>query len=313
MLLATAASKAGAVPPAAEMLFREGRQLMAEGNTPEACTRFGQSFALDPASGTLLNLALCHEKQGRTATAWAEYQNAAVLSRNQGRKDRAAAAEERIVALEPVLARLTLVAPNPAPGLDVWTEEDRPSALHVGVATPLDPGVYHLRAEAPGRRPWTATVKIAEAEQRTLEIPELEPDAPAFPSVAPTPPLTPSPVLVMRSPAPASTTSASRRSLDLYVAAGGGALIVAGTVVWEIAYSRFRSAEMACNQGSGCADYADRLSTINRLGDVAIGTWIVGGAAVLVSGLHYKLRKPPAPVQVAIDPWDGQVVVRGTF
>ena len=55
MLLATAASKAGAVPPAAEMLFREGRQLMAAGNTAEACTRFEQSFALDSASGTLLN------------------------------------------------------------------------------------------------------------------------------------------------------------------------------------------------------------------------------------------------------------------
>ena len=118
----------------------------------------------------------------------------------------------------------------------------------------------------------------------------------------------------MRSPAPASTTSTSRRSLDLYVAAGGGALIIAGAVVWGKSRTPGSSRpETACNQGAGCPDYADRVSTINRLEDVAIGTWIVGGAAVLVSGLHYELRKPSAPVRVAIDPWDGHVVVRGTF
>ena len=125
--------------------------------------------------------------------------------------------------------------------------------------------------------------------------------------------MTASPALVAQSPALAPTTATSRRPLDLYLAAGGGALIIAGAVVWGVAYARFQSAQTACNQGSGCPDYADRVSTINALEDVAIGTWIVGGAVVVVSGLHYELRKPPAPVQVAIDPWNGQVAVRGTF
>ena len=100
LLVVIAASRAGAVPPAAQALFREGRQLMASGNTAEACDRFAQSYALEAASGTLLNLALCHEKLGKVATAWAEYREAAALARGQDRPDRAAVAEERLAAIE---------------------------------------------------------------------------------------------------------------------------------------------------------------------------------------------------------------------
>jgi hypothetical protein len=309
IVLALAAPKAGADPSAATMLFHEGRQLMAAGNTAKACVRFEQSFALEAASGTLLNLALCHEQQGKTATAWAEYRNAATLARSQDRQDRAAAADQKIAALEPKLARLTLVAPKAVTGLEVSLEEERSGPLHIGVATPLDPGAHRLRANAPGRRPWTATIEIAEAEQRSLEIPELEPSIPALPAVpAPVRP----PVLVAQPPA-ADPTSGSRRPLDLYVAGAGAALVLSGAVVWGIAYSDFQSAKTACNHPPGCADYSDRVSTIHTLEAVAIGAWIAGGAAVLVSGLHYRLTKPPAPVNLAIDPLTRQVAVRGRF
>ena len=91
-----------AVSPAAEALFQEGRRLMAAGKTAEACARFAESYTQEASSGTLLNLALCHQKEGKTATAWTEYRNAARLARSQGREDRANAAEEKVAARENV-------------------------------------------------------------------------------------------------------------------------------------------------------------------------------------------------------------------
>jgi hypothetical protein len=99
---------ARAVSPTAETLFQEGRRLLMSGNTAEACARLGESFALEASSGTLLNLALCHEKLGRTASALDEYRDAALLARRQGRADRAAVAERKGEALRSRLSRLTI-------------------------------------------------------------------------------------------------------------------------------------------------------------------------------------------------------------
>src|SRR4051812_24565538 len=58
---------------ASQALFDEGRRLLEAGNYVEACAKLDESYRLDAAAGTLLNLALCHEQQGRSASAWFEY------------------------------------------------------------------------------------------------------------------------------------------------------------------------------------------------------------------------------------------------
>jgi predicted TPR repeat methyltransferase len=58
-------------PAVAEAVFREAQRLVGEGKVDEACAKFTESQHLDPQLGTLLNLAMCHEKQGRSATALA--------------------------------------------------------------------------------------------------------------------------------------------------------------------------------------------------------------------------------------------------
>src|SRR5262245_57413829 len=136
-LSAAIPSLAWAVSPAAEAMFQEGRRLMAEGQTAEACARFAGSFAIEASSGTLLNLAACHEKQGRTATAWAEYRAAARLARSQGREDRARVADEKVTAIEPKLARLTATAETPAAGQAIATETGTLGEGAIGVAVPI--------------------------------------------------------------------------------------------------------------------------------------------------------------------------------
>ena len=73
---------------AAEALFNEGRSLVAGGHYSDACPKFEASQQLDPGLGTLLNLAECYEKLGKTASAWAEYREAIPLARASGSKVR---------------------------------------------------------------------------------------------------------------------------------------------------------------------------------------------------------------------------------
>ena len=77
----------------AEVLFRQGRELMAQGRVADACGKFAESLRLDVALGTSLNLAVCLETQGRLASAWSEYNRAAAIARRLVRhaQDEAAA------------------------------------------------------------------------------------------------------------------------------------------------------------------------------------------------------------------------------
>src|SRR5579883_366085 len=53
----------------ATALFNEGRRLANQGRYNEACPKFAESQRLAPSGGTLMNLAECYERTGRTASA----------------------------------------------------------------------------------------------------------------------------------------------------------------------------------------------------------------------------------------------------
>src|SRR6185436_7071846 len=64
-------------PAAGEALFREGRRFMKSRDFASACPKLEESLRLDPATGTLVNLADCEEQIGRTASAWQHWRAAA--------------------------------------------------------------------------------------------------------------------------------------------------------------------------------------------------------------------------------------------
>src|SRR5262249_17666060 len=72
----------------AQRLFDEARALQRQGRHEEACARFEASEKLDPAVGTLLNLADCAERVGATAKAWHRYRQAAELAGQRGDTER---------------------------------------------------------------------------------------------------------------------------------------------------------------------------------------------------------------------------------
>jgi hypothetical protein len=310
--LAVAPAAARAVSPEAEGLFREGRRLIAEGRIAEACDAFSRSYAAAASSGTLLNLAYCHEREGKTATASTEYAETARLARAQGKPDRAAAAEQKRAALEPRVARLTLKVTHAVPELVTATELGPVAEASWGEAVALDPGVHHVTAQAPGYKAWSADVELKEAEQSSLDIPALELEVPAAPVHASPDPAPP----VVQLTGSAPPASPPRHRLDAYLAGAGGVLAIAGTVFYGIAYEKFDGAKTTCsNQPAGCSPSQrdDLVSSIDLWRDLAIGSWIAGGVLAVASGLHYWHARRPPSVTVAIDPWNETFSLRTVF
>src|SRR5829696_5855787 len=102
---AVALAQTAADEPTAEALFTEGRRLLAERRYAEACAKLAESQRLDPAIGTLLNLADCHEKNGQTASAWARFREAAEAARRAGDATREKVAARRASALDEKLSK----------------------------------------------------------------------------------------------------------------------------------------------------------------------------------------------------------------
>jgi hypothetical protein len=173
----------------AESLFREGRRLFEAGAYVEACAKLGESQRLDPGGGTLLNLARCHEAQGKLATAWAEFQEARTWARRDGRQDRQQTAEEHLTALEPRLSWLTLRAPaaTAVTGLEIRIDDTAFPAAALGVPWPIDPGTHRITIKASGKLPQEITLRVnAERERRNVTIAPLI-DAPTAQGRAPRP------------------------------------------------------------------------------------------------------------------------------
>src|SRR5262249_14521508 len=88
-------------PAAAEALFRDGREALARGDLVTARTKLTASNRLDPATGTVLNLADVEARLGDNTNARRHFQEAYDRSMAEGRLDRAALAKHRLDALPP--------------------------------------------------------------------------------------------------------------------------------------------------------------------------------------------------------------------
>jgi hypothetical protein len=163
----------------AEVLFRQGRDLMAAGKYAEACSAFEQSQKLEPAVATLLNLAGCREKVGQIATAWGLFLDAERQTRgsadaaNQQLHD---VARDHAAKLEPRVSKLTINVPKAVQidGLEILRDKDRVDSIMWNRALPVDGGQYTITARAAGAKPWSAQVTVAgEADAKTVDIPDL--------------------------------------------------------------------------------------------------------------------------------------------
>ncbi|HUS28086.1 MAG TPA: hypothetical protein VMZ53_06240 [Kofleriaceae bacterium] len=213
----------------AEALFREGRELLAAGRIPQACSAFEQSQKLEPATTTLLNLAGCRELNRQYASAWGYFLQAERETRNSADPDRIklhAIAETRAATLEAKVSRLTInvSAESRIEALEVLRGATVVEASAWNRALPVDGGTYTLTARARGATPWTTTVTVgAEADSKTIAIPKLQP-APVEPESDED-----------GEGEPEQLPPAPPRSLVLPIAFGAGAVaMLGGAVAFEL-------------------------------------------------------------------------------
>ncbi len=154
-----ASAQTAAESERAEKLFSEATILAQRGDFATACPKFEESQRLDPALGTLFNLALCQEKGGKLASAWRNFRAVEQLARATAKKGREDAAHQKVLELRPRLAGLTFAVREPdatvkVDGVRVEIEERSFYAV--------EPGEHVVEATAPAKKTWQTRVNVAE-------------------------------------------------------------------------------------------------------------------------------------------------------
>jgi hypothetical protein len=286
----------------AEALFREGRRLFDEGNIDAACIKFAASQGAEPSTGTLLNLAICHDKQGRTATAWAEFLDVATTAARGGQSKREAYALSRAAELEATLSRLRIELAEPLDGMVIHLDATVLSSDAVGTAVPLDPGSHKVEVSAPGKQTWSTTVTIEEGpSEQALVVPTLV-------DVVPEPPPPPAPAVAVPSPeTPKPPPPEIAPSISPWVWVGvavGGAGLTMGAVTGALSLSKAGDIDDACVEDScppgleGEYDEAVVLANVSNVGfavaGLGLGIAIVGAFLSGTEGTVTATRVTPS-------------------
>lgn len=296
---------------AAEALFSDGRKLMAESKYAEACPKFEASLKLDPGLGAMLNLADCYEKNGQTASAWAEFREASAAARASGSKDREDLARQRAAALEPKLSRLTIVVGKPSAKVTRDGTSVDPAAF--GSAMPVDPGKHVIEATAQGKQKWSKTIDVAPNGARTsVDVPPLQDDLPGTAAAQSSGAST----SVSRDVAVSSAASKQRT-----IAIGAGAVgvigLAAGTFFGLKASSTWSEAKQGCNASlADCTTDAANLShDAKTQATVSTAVFAVGIVGV-IGGAVLWLTAPKSSeneTKVSFDVGPTGVLMRGGF
>ncbi len=259
----------------AEMLFFTARGLMEAGRIPEACAKLTESYRLDPAAGTLINLAVCHEKEGKIASAWGEFHQSIAEARKANRPEREKLATERVAAIEPDLPFLTITVPDEVrkiPGLVISRNGVPLNAAAWSTELPVDPGQVEIEERAPDYKLKTLTVTIANKQHSTIAAEGLE--------LAP----------IFRPPPPYWTT---KRTVGVIMFGAGLASAGVGTYFGITALNDKTSSDQNCpNDAAGVqrcnsagVSNMNNASTAAWVSDITIGV----GAAAALAGAYLFL------------------------
>lgn len=297
------ASTARAAGDDADALFRRGRDRLAASDYAEACPLLERSHALDPAEGTLLALALCHEGQGRLVASWNELSSLLRAgTQNPARERMARAAIERVT---PGVARLTVQ--TDAEG--ELTIDGRPVVEGVEVA--VEPGRHEVVLDVAGARAATRSVLMSAGEQCAVTIAARA--APVASNRGETTRVRVAPATARRLP---SSAPGWRRPVAIGAGITAGAAIAAGAYFGLRASSAWSTVESKCDP-SACRDRSaieDRRDAkqLAVMSNVAFG---VGAGAAL--GAILLVLLPPSQnvpaVSASLGPGAAALTARGTF
>lgn len=291
---------------AAEALFDEALELMTNKRYAEACPKLEESQRIDAGIGTLLYLAECYEKSGRTASAWATFREAASAANAAGQADRARQGKARADRLEPSLSKLTVrvAAENKSiPGFRVTRSGEAVQAPLFEAAVPVDPGQLVIEASAEGYETFTRTVSVpANGGRAEILVPALVPLAG---TAAPVAPASSAAATAPASSAPGAGQEGSALTTDAGTEDDGGTMetvgivmmgagvvgLLVGTVFGVEAIDKDKKAKDICGDDTSCptekgeqlSDDAQQAALISTIGFVGGAAFAVGGAVLYLT------------------------------
>ncbi len=285
----------------AEALFEQGRALLRAGKAAEACPKLAESERIEASTGTLLALAMCHQADGKLASAWAEFVSVEARARGEGRADRERAAREQAQALRPRLSTLEIRIPSEVaalPGLEVRRDGAVLGQGAWNVAVPIDGADHLVEVSAPGKTPWQRSIKVnAESDVAVLAVPTLV--------AAPLPPKTDESGLPWHARAVNNDAAARWDTLEWAGVGAAAAGVVAfglGGYFLSTALAKKSDAAPDCS-GNTCGPqgYADRARAVTNGNKATIlgitgGVLVAGGATLFIVGRVRAQRRGSAPV-----------------
>jgi hypothetical protein len=299
LVSSTAALAQSRDPSAAEALFRSAREAMARGDFANACTRFAESYRLDPAPGTLLNVADCEEKQGKVASSFTHFSEA--LEGLPKDDFRVAYAHERLRALEPRLPMLTVTVASDSAGASITRDEVELRAGSFGIPLPVDPGTHVLAVHLEGRADTRQEVTVVVGQHVTIEL------------------HAGSPTRVTASTTSEAPTYEPSRAYPIAAFAIGGAGIATGIVTGLVFKSAVDTYRQRCDR-TGCeADgmsAASRARTMNVVSPIAFGIGAIGIATetyLLLTSKHEAPRRAGLAVEPYVAPSLAGLSLSGGF
>ncbi len=329
---AAATTPAPAATNEAGKLFDKARAAFKANNFAEACPAFEQSYTLEPALGTLLNLGACLEKQGHFASAWIRYNDAVSWSLRTHEVDREEYARKLSNAVKPKVSWLAISASE---DVDLKLDGQTVRVTPTPISLPIDPGLHALVAEKPGYEKWSANVEIVQpGTTNTQKIPQLKPatlsattpppppmpvaeaakmePAPWTPPPAPPIDLTPSPDLTVSKHTP--QTASSTRGAGIALIVGGSVLAVAGAVGlgWSGAtYGALQAQRINVLPPSTYVSRADyeALKWAYPVSWVGVGV----GVASIITGSVLAAKKQPVTLTPSVGPNGASMTLSGQF
>ncbi|HEY6559859.1 MAG TPA: hypothetical protein VI072_21395 [Polyangiaceae bacterium] len=287
-LTAGAQAADATLPAAAEALFRAGRDALNEGNIPVACERFRESLRLEPAVGTLFNLASCEERLGNVTQAWQYCRR--LLDELPRRDSRRATVRRQLEVLDARVPRVTLLlAPHAPPSTQVRRGGVGLTTASFAVPLPLEVGKHELLVTAPGRAKRRYTLELREGARQTLMI-EPGPEVSTRAEMAMRPP---------QERAPPDHPTSVQRTLGIGAVGFGVAAAIVSVSAGVLLVAANERKDALC-AAKGCTE--EGLKAVGRAELLQTTLWISGAVAAVSSGTGVLLLFLDAESAVAGSP-----------
>jgi hypothetical protein len=249
---------------AADAVFAEAEKLKEAGQHEQACEKFRESLRINPnAIGTILNVAICDQDDGKIASALVLFEAARDRGTEQALAQHVALAKERIAQIAQDVPYLAVAIADRAPDTQLAVNGQAVELSADGTASvPVDPGTVTVLVSQPGRVPFETKLDVKKAEHKVLTVPKLR-----------------LPVTM--------TINKGRKRVGEILAIGGAGLFVAGAGVGIYAVHDWYQAWRGCNHAANACNpsLSSRTNNDVTIGDVGTGI-MIGGAAVAAVGAY---------------------------